>query len=628
MQAKTDKAPWLPALLLPLLIFSAYSPALRGGFIWDDDANVTRNAALTSEHPLRDIWTIGGTPQYYPLTFTVFWAERRLWGLDPLGYHLVNLTLHSADAILVLAVLLQLGLPGAWLAAAVFALHPVHVESAAWITELKNVLSVFFYLLALFGYLRFEDGRGRGWYWGALAAFLLALLSKTAVCALPPALLLLRWYRGRGIGWNELKNTAPFFALSAATGVVTIFVETTPGGAHGAQFQFPFVQRLLTACRALWFYAMKLAWPAGLCFNYPRWAVNPHAAAQWLPVFGVPAVLAGLWLLRRRVGRGPLTGILFFIVTLAPALGLVSLFYSRYSFVADHFQYLASLGLIVLAASGAARLAREHSRVRLGAVLAAAALALLWTGTWRQARAYRDIDSLWRDILSKNPRSFLAYNNIGAELADRGRIDEAIADQRLALSFKPDFGEAQSNLASNLNRQGKYAEAARLGREAVRNQPDLADAHLGLADALSGLGKLNEAVVEYREAARLRPAFIEAYINCSNVFFRLGRPAAAIAFDRAALALNPGLPVIHGNLGFLYAHQGDFEEAKKEYLEALRLKPAWPEASCRLADVLASQDKTEEAIGQYHRALKLSPGDEECSSHLAMALARKAAGNR
>jgi tetratricopeptide (TPR) repeat protein len=415
-------------------------------------------------------------------------------------------------------------------------------------------------------------------------------------------------------------NTAPFFALSTTLGLVTIYVEKAPGaagGAHGPMFQFSLVERLLIASRALWFYAGKLAWPAGLSFNYVRWTVDPHAALQWLPVLGVLAVLAALWFLRGKIGRGPLAAVLYFMVTLAPASGLVPLFYSRYSFVADHFQYLASLGLIVLAACGAARLPRKRFTV-----LAAAALALLWTATWTRAHAYRDIDSLWADTLAKNPRSFLAYNNIGAALADQGRLDEAIADERLALSFMPGFAEAQNNLASNLNRQGKFEEAGGLARGALRSQPELPDAHLALADALAGQGKLNESVLEYKAAARLSPGFLAPYVNLGNVLFRLGRPLDAIAIDRAALTLNQELPVIYGNLGFIYANQGNFEEAKKDYLEALRLKPDSPEASCRLADVLASQNKTEEAVEQYRRALKLKPAYPECSAHLALALGK------
>jgi protein O-mannosyl-transferase len=626
MLAKAAKSRWLAAVLLPLLVFTAYSPAMRGTFLWDDDREMSNNPALTSEHALRDIWTIGATStQFYPMTYSVLWAERRLWGINPLGYHLASLTLHSASAILVFAVLLQLGLPGAWFAAAVFAVHPVHAESAAWITEMKNVLSVFFYLLALFAYLRFEDTRRRGWYAAALAAFALALLSKTAVCALPIALLLLCWYSGRRIGWDELLNTAPFFALSAALGLVTIYVEKAPGaagGAHGPMFQFSLVERVLIASRALWFYAGKLAWPAGLSFNYVRWNVNPHAPLQWLPVAGVLFVLAALWVLRGRIGRGPLAAVLYFMVTLAPASGLVPLFYSRYSFVADHFQYLGSLGLIVLAACGAAHFARKFVSPKVGAILALSTLALLWGASWNRAHAYRDIDSLWKDTLEKNPRSFLAYNNIGAALADQGHLDEAIANERLALGFMPGFAEAQNNLAGNLNRQGKFEEALALAQGAIRSQPDLPDAHLNLADSLAGLGKLNEAVIEYKEAARLRPGFVAAYVNLSNVLFRMGRPVDAILIDRAALTLNPEMPTIYGNLGFIYANQGDFETAKSNYLAALRLKPDWPEASCYLADVLAAQNKTAEAIEQYRRALKLRPNFPECSSHLAMALKR------
>jgi hypothetical protein len=397
---------WRLAALLILLTLIAYIPALQGGFIWDDNDYVSDNAALRSADGLRRIWTEpGAVPQYYPLTFTTFWLEYRVWGLSPAGYHALNVALHAVSAVVLWRVLLLLQVPGAWLAAAVFAVHPVEVESVAWITERKNTLSGACYLAALLAYLHFAFGAARRrWrlYGLALALFIAALLSKTVAASLPAVLVLILWWKRDRLDAAALWPLAPMFALGLGAGLLTAGVERQYVGAVGADWNLSAVDRCLIAGRALWFYAATLAWPHPLIFFYPRWRID--AGIWWQHLFplaaiGLAALLAAL---RHRLGKGPLVAVLAFAVMLAPALGFVDVFPMRYSFVADHFQYLASIALIALAVAVGCRALRGAPPGARAAV-GAGVLALLTTLSWRQGDVSLDQEALWRDTIAKNP---------------------------------------------------------------------------------------------------------------------------------------------------------------------------------------------------------------------------------
>ena len=400
----------LAALLVGLVLF-AYMPALNGGLVWDDDAHVTR-PELQSWHGLERIWfELGATQQYYPLLQSAFWLEHRLWGDEVLGYHLMNVALHSASALLLLLLVRRLELPGAWLAAFLFALHPVHVESVAWISEQKNALSTVFYLAAALAYLRFDRTRQHSHYFLATALFTAALLSKSVTATLPAALLLVLWWRrGRLDLKRDIRPLVPWLALGIAAGLFTAWVEQRFVGAHGAHFTLTLMERVLLAGRVIWFYLAKLAWPVNLMFVYPRWTINPGIWWQWLFPLGALALLAALWMLVARKGRGPLTAFLFFVGTLFPVLGFLNVYPFVFSFVADHFQYQASLGILVSAAWALTWMSRK------AAWLPAAVVAVLTLLTWNHGSVFRDAETLYRDTLARNPESWLAHNNLGSLL--------------------------------------------------------------------------------------------------------------------------------------------------------------------------------------------------------------------
>ncbi|MBV9463211.1 MAG: tetratricopeptide repeat protein [Verrucomicrobiae bacterium] len=499
------------AALLALVCF-AYGPALRGGFLWDDDDYVENNSMLRSAEGLYRIWTEpGAVPQYYPLVHTLFWIEYHLWGLKTVGYHVVNVLLHFANACLLGVVLRRLAVPGAWIAAGLFALHPVMVESVAWITEAKNTLSTAFYLAAILAYAKFArwdepeaPGAAPRWrdYALANAFFIAALLSKSITCTLPVALLLIAWWKRPRLNWkSDLHPLIPMFVLSLAMGLVTAGVEREHVGAGGPDWDFGPGERILIAGRAVVFYAEKLIAPVNLCFIYPRWKIDAGSGAQWVyPVVVVGLILA-LWLARRRIGKGPLVAALLFVGTLGPALGFINYFPMLFSFVADHFQYLASAAVL---AGIAAALARWGGRV---APLAACALFLLLAFlSHERAKAFRDGETLWRDTLAKNDSAWLAHNNLGLILMSQEKWDDAIAHFHHALGIKPGDAAMLNNQGLAWLRKGDPSRALVLFVAAVDSQPffdppmrnalrALTDPRLSVADnvrASEALGQIYE----------------------------------------------------------------------------------------------------------------------------------------
>ena len=442
-----DAGMW--ALLL-CATFVAHLPALRGSLLWDDNMHVTR-ADLRSLHGLWRIWfDLGATQQYYPLLHSAFWLEHCIWGDATLGYHLTNVALHAASACLVVMIVRRLKLPGAWLAGFIFALHPVCVEAVAWISEQKTTLSGVFYLAAALAYLRFDRARRKSQYFLALGLFVLALMSKTVTATLPAAMLVVLWWQRGRLAWRrDVLPLVPWFAVGASAGLFTAWVESTPRliGAQGPQYALTLAQRLLLAGRVPWFYAWKVLWPANLMFTYPRWKIDAGEWWQYLFPLGLAALAVALGLLARK-NRGPLAGFLFFAGTLFPALGFLNVYPFRYSYVADHFQYLAILGIVVPAASGLTVLAGRISPGRIGAIaLPALLLTTLGAATWQQSGIYRDYETLFRATLARNPNSPFLHSNLGVNLMlQPDGMPEAAAEFEAAVRLEPDGADYHDNL--------------------------------------------------------------------------------------------------------------------------------------------------------------------------------------
>lgn len=522
---RSGAAGWSAAALVVATTL-AYLPALRAGFVWDDAAHLTA-PALRSWAGLGRIWSEpGATQQYYPLLHSLFWLEHRLWGDAALGYHAANLALHATAAVLAGRLLQRLAVPGAWFAAALFALHPVQVESVAWISEQKNTLSAVCALAAALRWLRFDADRQRRHYWLAFGLFLLALLGKTVVAVLPAALLVLVWWRRGRLDWRQdVLPLLPWFALGVIAGLFTAGVERHLIGAGGAAHELPAVQRVLLAGRVPWFYLGKLLWPADLTFIYPRWTLASTPWSQWLPFAAAVGVTISLWSLRQRT-RGPLAAWLLFGGGLFPVLGFFNVYPFIYSFVADHFQYLACLAPFAAVAAAGAAFPRRFTRA--AGASAVTLLAVLSVLTWRQTRRYHDAEALYRATVERNPGAWMAWNNLGRELlADPARRAEALACFARAVALRPDYPEALNNLGLGLAQTGRAAEGVPRLEHSVRLQPASAEAHNNLGIALAGSGRTPEALRAFRMAAALNPTLPNIRENWGRALLLLGRAAEA-----------------------------------------------------------------------------------------------------
>jgi len=567
---------WVFALFLVAAVVIAYQPVWHAGFIWDDDHYVVNNPLLTAPDGLWRIWFSYDSPsQYFPLIYTTFRVERALWGLSPLGYHCVNVLFHCANALLLWRLLLRLEIPGAALAAAIFALHPVQVESVAWVTELKNVQMGFFFLLSVLAWTRFTGpGNERAWrfYAVSLVFYALALCSKTTACTLPAALLLIVWLRGERIGGRRLLEVAPFVAMGIGMGTITVFWERYHQGTQGKMFSLGLVERVLVASRAVWFYLGKLVWPDNLIFSYPHWAVSrADPLAYGWPLALI--ILAGVMVFAGRfVGRGAWAALIFFVATLSPVLGFIMLYTFRYSYVADHYQYLACIGPIALFSAGIEGLQRRYVRSIPLVIPGLCAVLLVSLGvlTWRQSGTYRDMETLWRTTIARNPESSMAHGNLSILLLQQGRVDEAVTE----------------------------------AREAVRLEPDITEVHADLGNALLVQGRVEEAIVEFREAVRISPDLAEAYYNLGNALFQNEQPNEAIAQLREAIRLNPEFANAYYNLGVVHYQMGEVPKAIVNIEKALQLEPANLAAQAKLAWILAAAPQT--AFRDGDRAVKLA----------------------
>jgi tetratricopeptide (TPR) repeat protein len=554
-------------LILVLAVLLTYTPVWHAGFVWDDNANIGNNICIVGPLGLKEVWTTNNG-QFFPLVLTTFWVEHALWGLAPLPYHLMNVLLHAACAVLLWQVLRSLQIPGAWLGAALWALHPLQVESVAWISEMKNTESCLFYLLTILffvKYLRIEDPggqTGKNWNYALTLIFAaLAMASKTSTVILPVVLCLCAWWiEGR---WRRLNliRTAPVFLMSAIAAALSLW-SYRAGLTHvtdpiGAQ---TWPQRVATSGDVIWFYLGKLLWPYPLMTIYPRWEINAGQAVSYLPLLAVIAILFLLWFKRESKRFRPwFFALAYFLAGISLFLGLVDQAFWRCSFVEDHLQYLASMGPLALAGAGLVRLSEniipEKSWHQWS--LGAGVLLALGLSSWQRVWVYQNDETLWSDTLKKNSNCWMAYNNLGSLLALKGWQDEAMTQYRKALAINPEYAQAHNNLG-------------------------LAFLHKGRVD---------DAVAEFQKTLEINPSFAEAHDELGVVRFSQGQVDEAISEFQKALEINPYYPKARVNLGVAFLNKGRVNEAISQFQEALRVKPDFAIAKSNLAkaEALAQQ---------------------------------------
>jgi Flp pilus assembly protein TadD len=569
-----------------------YLPVLRGDFVWDDFLLITGNPLLQNFSGLLEIWSGGRTADYFPLTNTIFWIEHHLFGANATGYHAVNILLQIANALLVWRLLKRLDIPGAWLASLIFGIHPVHVASVAWISELKNLLAMFFALLSVLCFLELNDKRLRNSataYAASLVFFALALLSKTQVVFLPFVLLLCAWWRNKQSAGTKTTNAVrwavirswPFFLLAIVLGLVTLWFQNRGIGEEEIVIgSLP--RRFVNTAMAIWCYAGHLFAPVRLMAIYPNWRFDSPRVLEWLPLIALIGIFAGLWHWRNRGTRGAFFAVACFVVALLPSLGLVRMAYVRSgTLVADHLQYFADVSLLALFSAGIAYVWNHRQRATKIATATIFTLLVGAMGTYAFSRAevYRNEETLWQDNLSKNP----------------------------------DAWQAHIMMAQRRFKQERYAEAAYHAGRAAELKPELADIHNELGLAYCRLERFEEGIAEYRAALQLKEAkpssarsagVAKIRANLANALAitanHLSESAPTVPeeamrrYDEAvrqyeeALELDPQQPAIHRNLGMLLAQLGRYDEAIPHLRATLQMVPNEPAARETLDAIEAS----------------------------------------
>jgi len=563
------KATWTPALQALVIIVATVAifwPVLHGDWLWDDDTDITKNSVTQSAGGLWSIWFSPGTQlDYYPVKASVQWAQWHLWGNDTFGYHVTNLILHIVSALLVWRLFHGLELKFAWLGGLIFAIHPALVESVAWIAELKNTLSMPFFLFSMIFYLQYEQSGRRTHYFFSLGLFLLAMLTKPSMVMWPAALLLYVWWKRRRVGWDDVRASAPFFAVSLLLGVVTLSMTSWYKYLH---HQGPdpipldgIFSRIALMGLTLAFYFGKAIWPVGLLPIYPQWPVYPPALMEFIPWPVMGGSLFWFWTARQSWGRGALFGFGFFLLMLVPFSGVAPASFMTFTWVMDHFLYIPILGLIGLALAGLEQVERHLSPpVRYGGI---GALVVIFGAMIMESRNYAEKfvsqEALWSYTLGHYPDAWLPYNNLGLILSRKGQVDAAIFDYQKALEINPNYAEARNNLGSVLLQRGQ----------------------------------MNGALLQFQKAVEINPSYAEAYNNLGVTFARQGRLDEAMGPLQKALELNPDYFEAHYNLGAIFLQKKKADEAVAQFQDALQLDPNNGQAQKSLAEARKMKSRNE-----------------------------------
>ena len=607
----------IKALLIITAVFAVYIQAFGGGFIWDDQIFIVENRFLLDLDGLWSIWfTTDMSSQYYPLASSIFWIERHIFGLNPVGYHALNITFHSLNALLVWTLCTRLNIRGAFVIALFFALHPVHVDSVAFVNELKNLVSALFYLFALLCFLSFEDTGKKHWYALTLIAFILALFSKTIAGTLPAALLILRWMRYRDINFNYITKLVPFFVISILFAFVTITQEIENTGVN---IGLSFFERVLVAGRGSLFYVLKLIYPANLSFIYTRMEPNTTNIYEWAYPLGVIAVFIVLLLFNRKLSRAPAAAVALFLVTIFPALGFVDINFFNFSYVADHFQYLASLSIIALIVAVACRLIEKlpAPTAYIAATVTVSLLALL---TWNRAGMSANHEALWRDTIKKNPASWVAHNSLGSILFARGSVKESIDEFQQSIRLNPGNEKARNNLGNALTEAGHFDKAITQYRVALSITPDnaLTLTNLGINYTLQG--NFDEAVINFERSIEINPYDSNAFYNYALALTRLARDAGAERAYLKAIELNPEETNSRNNLANIYMDKNNLERAERLYNEVVEIIPEHARALNNLGIIMSLKKEDEKALTYFERAVKAGADYDDAHFNMAITL--------
>ena len=624
------KKAWPGALALLVLALAAYWPLIHAGYIWDDYGYIVQNPSLRHVRGLWSIWFVPSTSiQYYPLVYTLFWIEYHLWGTNPVGFHLLNIVLQAMDGVLLWMVLRQVRLPGAWLAAALFTVHPVQVETVGWAVEQKNLTSAALAFGAVLMYLRafplavgnskiaVDDSRAAAkwgwWYAGATALYVAALLGKTDVCTLPALLLVLAWWRRGRIGWRDIAPTLLWFGFGLALAAMTIHVEHHQAGAKGPAFAFSLAQRTIMAGHAIWFYLGKLAWPHPLLEVYWRW--NPAAMRgwQWLWPLSALGVIVILFILRGKIGRGPLTASLFFGIAASPVLGFISYYTMRYTFVADHYQYLACIGPLSLAAAGVVLAARRWGRYKLMGepvllwIVSAILLLALAAVSYAQSLVYEPPYRVWSHVLKYNPNCWVAQENLAVHYAMQKQL--SIAGPLLASANKLSGGAdptVTGNIGDMYYLMGQYSLAIKWYRVSLAGQPHNMHIIKKLVHCYEHTGDWANAIKDIKQGLAFVPRSAALHFMLAADLVHAGNFKAAALAYRQGLRFEPHNTKAHYDLAITLERLGDWQGALRHFARAVAISPQYALCHYAYGRCLLAHGRAADAIGELQVATRLA----------------------
>ena len=624
---KSSGVPWrtiLQALVIAAAVLWIYWPALHGDWLSDDALLVRDNTLVHDPFGLWKIWfEPGRLVDFQPFTVSVVWLQWQLWGNHTMGYHLTNVFLHLLSGLLIWRLLSKFHLRLAWLGGLIFAVHPVQVESVAWIAELKNTLSLPPFLLAMCFWIDYEEHGKAKDYWLALGLFLAAMLCKPTMVMFPVVILLYGWWKRGRIGWPNVRASTPFFVVSLVLGLVTIwFLGHNSMGADAVPMG-GFFSRLACAGLSLSFYFSKCFLPVGLLPIYPQWVVNPPSFLQFLPWPVLGGVIYWFWIKRQDWGRNVLLGLGFFLINLAPFIGFNAASYMDFTWVMDHVLYIPIIGLIGLVVTALGQMdIQSPSSFRPSTIgLVIVALWFLAFESHNYAKMFINEKTLWTYTFQHNPEAYPAYNNLGLDLFQKGRISEAIAEYEHVLQLKPDYAEAHNNLGYALQQTSQLPEAMEQYGQALQLKPDFAEAHNNLGLAQQQTGRASEAMEQFEQALQLRPDYVQAHNNLGNALFLSGRLPEAIEEFEHGFQLYPDYAEVHFNLGFALQQTGQLTSAIEQYQQALRINPDYAEAYNNLGIALYQTGQAAAAMEQFEQALRIRPDYADARNNLARAQA-------
>ena len=550
-------------ILLVVLCFLIYAPSLGNGFIWDDDTNLYKNPWVQKTDGLQDIWFSHKIYQYYPVDFTSFWLEHKLWGLDPFGYHTVNLILHILNVLLVFWVVRKLYRRLAFPVALLFTVHPIQVETVAWITERKNLLSLFFFLWAILSYLRFDSTRKRRDYLLTVLMFTCALLSKSiAVCFIFfPALY--KWWKDGRVARQEIRLSFTLAAIGLFLALYALYLEFYQVGARGSAFNLTFLERLALSGRIILFYPYKIIFPFNFIFFYPRWTIDVNVWWQWLFFLAAMLIPAALFIYRGRIGRGALALFIFYVISIFPVLGFLNVYGMQFAYVADHFSYLSTPGLILLICAGITLLLdRLKTRITFLSSMGYKILSrgffiliiiYMCSKSMELTKNYKNEMVLWSNLARDNPRCLVAYDSLAEEYRDIGEKWKVVDLYKKAVSINPAAQEAYYNLGNAYCNLGNYEEAIKAYEKAIQIDPGYLQAINNLASTYADMGKIEKAIGLWNKAVEADPAFATAHFNLIRFYFAQKKYYLAIKHCDEIRKL--GIPVDPEFLKLLESHR-------------------------------------------------------------------------